>query len=139
MGAITIPSDFGYIAFVAVAAFVTVTYLALKVGRARAKYGVKYPTMYSDTSVEFNCIQRAHQNTLENYPMFLVFLLLGGLQLPRLSAVFGLIYLAGRIVYAHGYYTFKPANRNRGAFGYIGFFGLLINTVIFGLVSTGFV
>ena len=25
----------------------------------------------------------------------------------RLSAVFGLIYLAGRIVYAHGYYTFS--------------------------------
>ncbi|RUS87450.1 hypothetical protein EGW08_004766 [Elysia chlorotica] len=98
MGAVIIPSDYGYIAFVVVAAFVTVTYLALQVGRARAKYGVK-----------------------------------------RLSAVFGLIYLAGRIVYAHGYYTFNPANRNRGAFGYIGFFGLLINTVIFGLTSTGFI
>ena len=41
MGVVAIPSDFGYIAFVAVAGFVTVTYLALNVGRARKKYDVK--------------------------------------------------------------------------------------------------
>merc|ERR1719402_942637 len=98
----------------------------MKVMKARKKYEVKYPTLYSDKCQEFNCIQRAHQNTLEVYPQFLVFLLLGGITLPRLSAVFGLIFLLGRFMYAQGYYTFDPKKRNRGLIAYIGFFGLFL-------------
>lgn len=46
---------------------------------------VKYPNMYADKKENkdadaFNCVQRAHQNTLENIPHFLMFLLLAGLQ-----------------------------------------------------------
>jgi hypothetical protein len=42
---------------------------------------------------------------LENYPQFLVLLLLGGLEWPVISAGAGVFYLAGRIAYAQGYYT----------------------------------
>ena len=49
--------------------------------------------------------QRAHQNTLENYPQFLFMLTTGGLSHPCLASAAGLIYLAGRIAFAKGYYT----------------------------------
>jgi len=52
----------------------------------------------------FNCVQRAHQNALENMPHFIMFLLLAGLQAPVASAILGSVYLAGRIAYALGYY-----------------------------------
>ncbi|GBO21920.1 hypothetical protein AVEN_164077-1, partial [Araneus ventricosus] len=64
-----------------------------------------YPTMYSDSNIVFNCIQRAHGNFLENYPQFLFLLLVGGLSHPKLSTVGGILYLLGRIVYALGYST----------------------------------
>ncbi|KAK0059065.1 microsomal glutathione S-transferase 3 [Biomphalaria pfeifferi] len=134
-----LPADYGYIALVVAESWILLNYLGFQVMKARKKYDVQYPKLYSETSNEFNCIQRAHQNTLEVYPQFLAFLLLGGLQMPRLSAVLGNIWLVSRVVYAHGYYTFDPSKRNRGAFGYIGLLGLLVNTVLFGLNSTGFI
>ncbi|XP_059166779.1 glutathione S-transferase 3, mitochondrial-like [Physella acuta] len=139
MSGYQLPPDYGYCALVVAGSWGVLNYLGFRVMQARKKYDVQYPNLYSDTSREFNCIQRAHQNTLEVYPQFLAFLLLGGLQLPRLSAGFGALWLVSRIVYAHGYYTFDPSKRNRGAFGYIGFLGLLVNTVLFGLNSTGFI
>ena len=42
----------------------------------------QYPTMYSDKEPVFNCIQRAHQNTLEVYPQWLVFQTIAGLIYP---------------------------------------------------------
>jgi uncharacterized MAPEG superfamily protein len=47
----------------------------------------------------YNCIQRAHQNSLENQPIFLALLTLSGLQYPVTAATFGGLYLAGRIGY----------------------------------------
>ena len=49
--------------------------------------------------------QRAHQNTLENYPQFLFMLTTGGLSHPCIASAAGLTYLAGRIAFAKGYYT----------------------------------
>ncbi|XP_035687232.1 microsomal glutathione S-transferase 3-like isoform X1 [Branchiostoma floridae] len=123
--AFQVAPEFGYVVFSLVATFVTYTYLGVNVGRARKKYDVKYPTMYSDKDQVFNCYQRAHQNMLEQLPLFLVFLLVAGVQFPVPSAIAGLVWNAGRIVYAHGYYTGDPAKRNKGAFSYLGFFALL--------------
>lgn len=82
---------------------------------------------------EFNCTQRAHQNTLENLPQFFVLLFLGGLQYPLVSAIGGAVFLAGRVVYALGYSTGDPNKRMRGVFGYLGFFALLFSAIAFGL------
>ena len=89
--------------------------------------------MYSKDSRVFNCIQRAHQNTLENLPQFFFLLTTGGFSCPKLAAAAGWVWVAGRVVYALGYSTGDPAKRVRGAFGYLGLFTLLgcsINTAI---------
>ncbi len=92
--------------------------------------------------------QRAHQNALETYPQFLLFLLIGGLADPIVSACGGIVYSAGKarrdaqrmrhtthsscshfrthgrapsqVAYGLGYQTGNPAKRMWGAFSYIG-------------------
>lgn len=124
-----IPSEFGYVILTGVSSAFVIMYKGIQVGIARKKYGIKYPQMYATTDDEdgkmFNCIQRAHQNTLENYPQFLFMLTTGGLSHPCLASAAGLIYLAGRIAFAKGYYTGNPENRRWGSFGYIGLLTLL--------------
>ncbi|XP_025099682.1 microsomal glutathione S-transferase 3-like [Pomacea canaliculata] len=139
MATITVSADFGYVVLVVVATWVLLNWMAMQVMKARKKFNVAYPNLYSPVSNDFNCIQRVHQNTIENIPAFLAFLILGGLQFPRLSAVFGVIFLLGRVVYAFGYYTGDPSKRNRGAFGYIGIIGLIINTILLALNLLGWI
>lgn len=131
MVSIALPAEFGYVILVAVASNFLLYGLGVKVGLARKKYGIKYPAMYSDKEPVFNCIQRAHQNTLEGYPIFLMLLIFGGLQYPCLCSAAGLIWIAGRIFYAKGYYTGDPEKRNQGAFSYIGLIILLGSTICF--------
>ncbi|CEJ00593.1 hypothetical protein RMCBS344292_14645 [Rhizopus microsporus] len=73
----------------------------------------------------FNCAQRAHQNTLEVFPVYSTLLLIGGLKYPEISAAAGLVHCLGRQVYASGYSTGNPDKRTRGAFGYLGLITLL--------------
>ena len=64
--------------------------------------------------------QRAHQNALETYPQFLLFLLIGGLADPIISACGGIVYSAGKVAYGLGYHTGDPRKRMWGAPAYIG-------------------
>ncbi|XP_071801125.1 glutathione S-transferase 3, mitochondrial-like [Asterias amurensis] len=127
MAAITeiLPQEYGYVVLAVLFSWVVVSWMGFKVGGARKKYGVKYPDMYSDKDPIFNCIQRAHQNTLEVLQFFLVLLLLGGLQHPRISAICGVVWVVSRISYALGYYTGDPAKRLNGAYGYLALFTLI--------------
>ena len=50
---------------------------------------------------EFLGVQRGHQNTLENYPQFLMMLGLGSIQYPLVSSIGGAIWLIGRLAYFH--------------------------------------
>jgi len=105
---IRIPSAYGYVVLTGVGSIFMVTWKSIQVGRARKEFNVPYPQMYSTDNEKFNCIQRAHQNTLENYPQFLMLLGIGGLEMPVFSAIGGAIWIAGRIAYAKGYYTGDP-------------------------------
>jgi len=126
---------FGYVILVAVASFFVHTWMAVKVGSARRKHSVPYPTMYADeeknkNAKAFNCVQRAHQNSLENLPNFYILLLLAGVKYPLVAAVFGVIYLLGRIFYFVGYSSGDPKKRMRGQFMYIGVLGLLATSLV---------
>ncbi|CAL4239637.1 unnamed protein product, partial [Meganyctiphanes norvegica] len=129
MVAIEILPEYGYCVLVAVGSGFMLTWKALQVGKARKQHKVHYPKMYSEDNDHFNCVQRAHQNTLENYPVFLMTLLLGGLYNPVASAIGGTIWCVGRIAYAKGYYTGDPKKRTWGSFGYIGLFTMLYCTI----------
>ncbi len=72
------------------------------VGKARKAHGVNYP----DTSGPdaFNRIWRAHQNTLEQLPLFLPSLWLFALIVSDLWAgALGLVWSIGRVIYVKGY------------------------------------
>eukprot|EP00475_Leptophrys_vorax_P022952 TRINITY_DN3124_c0_g1_i1.p1 TRINITY_DN3124_c0_g1~~TRINITY_DN3124_c0_g1_i1.p1 ORF type:complete len:200 (-),score=44.54 TRINITY_DN3124_c0_g1_i1:60-659(-) len=81
-------------------------------------------TIDEASAFQFNCVQRAHQNYLENLPGFLAMVILGMFSYPLLTTVFGLVWLLARLVYAIGY-TSGPKGRFKGSFQYISFFGLL--------------
>jgi len=132
-----IADEFGYVVLVFVASIFLLQWMGFMVVKARKKHNVPYPAMYSDKDPMFNCVQRAHQNTLEAYPIFLVTMFLGGLRFPVVGALAGVVWLVSRVVYAKGYYTGDPSKRNRGAFGYIGLITNLICTIMFGLQLLG--
>ncbi|RLN52051.1 hypothetical protein BBJ28_00021775 [Nothophytophthora sp. Chile5] len=100
-----------------------------KVGAARKKYGVEYPQVkygcmfvqygedQSDKNAKaFNCVQRGHQNILENIPTFLVLFLLSAIYRPQIAAIAGLVRILSFVVYMRGYSSGDPKKRMQGAF-----------------------
>ncbi|KAI8824881.1 uncharacterized protein EV422DRAFT_236550 [Fimicolochytrium jonesii] len=137
---LTVTPEHGYALGVAAASALTLQWLAFKVGGARKAANVPYPYMYAERSeidkdVEkdvkknkkhiFNCTQRAHQNTLEVYPVFLVLYATTALTQPLYASVCGATWVVSRVLYATGYATGDPKKRLRGSFGYLGLLGLL--------------
>jgi uncharacterized membrane protein YecN with MAPEG domain len=84
-----------------------------EVGRARTRYKVYAPATSGDPA--FERYFRVQMNELESMVAFLpsmwLYAIMGN---PRIAAILGAVYLAGRIVYAIGYWS----QARRRALGY---------------------
>jgi glutathione S-transferase len=80
---------------------------------------VKYPTLYAPEGhkhyIEFNSIQRAHQNTLETWAPVMMLMMALGLFSPKPAAGLGLVWVVARFIYGYGYATHGPNGRMIGA------------------------
>jgi|SRR5882672_2859267 len=101
-----------YVDIVTALALLQYLVFGFKVGRARGRYGVKAPAVTGNEDFERHF--RVHQNTLEQLVVFLPGLYLFSHYLePRIAAVFGVIYLVGRELFAASYVK-EPAKREVG-------------------------
>ena len=76
--------------------------LGFQVARARAKSGIKAPAMVGDPAFERTV--RVQANTLEWMPIFLPALWLAGIYVSDpVAAAIGVVWIAGRAIYARGY------------------------------------
>ncbi|KAH8835837.1 hypothetical protein DL96DRAFT_1575767 [Flagelloscypha sp. PMI_526] len=86
----------------------------------RKKAGVSYPQLYANkeeqennpAAFKFNCAQRIHQNTLENFPAIIVLSCVVGTTFPLAAAILGFVWNVGRVGYTYGYMK-APEKRNR--------------------------
>ena len=77
-------------------------WLGLRVAGARRRHGVTAPAITGNE--DFERVFRAHQNTLEWLPMYLVSLWLFALYWSAdVAALLGLVWIVGRILYGLGY------------------------------------
>ena len=96
----------------------TNSYLSGSVVKARVRYNVKLPNLYAFKSsnknaVLFNCIQRGHQNFLEQLPLIVlsVFYMCYGVDRTNTAGVLLLLISFARILYAVGYRSDNVRNR----------------------------
>ena len=88
---------------------------------------MKYPALYAaSNSTPFNCIQRAHQNSLENFPAIMLLLVLGAAVNPKRAALAAIGWGVSRVVYFLGYARGNPEGRLPGvALSYVALLTLM--------------
>jgi glutathione S-transferase len=111
-------------------------YMGSVVGRMRGRHSIAAPATTGHP--EFERAFRVHGNTLEQLVVFLPLLWLATILYQRgpawLPALFGLIFLIGRVVYMQ-LYMLQPQKRGPGILiGMLAILGLLVLTII-GLVQ----
>jgi glutathione S-transferase len=132
-----IPNSYGYVVLAVGAMAIPNVVALVQVIKARKKYGVKYPDLYAPdghkNKKEFDCVQRAHQNTLEVAPSVASCTMMVGLMHPITSAALCGIWSLGRVVYVLGYGTGNPANRRTGGLiAHLGDIPLFVMTFVVG-------
>ena len=101
-----------YVAIVTLLALLTYFWMGLQVGRARGKSGIQAPAMTGDPVLERTI--RAHYNTLEWLPLFLVPMWLFALYWNELVAAgVGVVWIVARILYQTSYVA-DPGKRGPG-------------------------
>ncbi len=102
------------VAIVTILALLLYFSMGLRVGQARAKYGVPAPAITGNP--DFERLFRVQANTLEWLPIFLPALWLFGLYWnDRVAAGVGLVWIVGRYLYMTGYA--KEASARSAGFG----------------------
>jgi len=118
-------------AIVTILVLVLYVYMGSRVGRMRGKHNIAAPTVTGHP--EFERAFRVHANTLEALMIFLPLLWLATLLyrgIPWLPALFGLIFIAGRIIFMQRYMA-DPKSRGPGVMiGVLAYIGLLILTIV---------
>lgn len=95
--------QFALTALATVATLFVYFFCMIRVGGARAKHGVKPPSV--DGPEEFQRVNRVHQNMVEQMVMHLPALWLFAAAWGDMWAgILGLVFAVGRVVYALGYY-----------------------------------
>jgi glutathione S-transferase len=112
---------FNWVMLVTVLALFLFTAVTMNVGRVRVKSGIKPPQMVGDPYLER--VLRVQQNTLEQMMLFLPAMWLFATSVnPIGAAILGIIWIAGRVLYAWGYY--QAAEKRGPGFG-ISFFATI--------------
>ncbi|KAJ7481670.1 hypothetical protein FB451DRAFT_1394302 [Mycena latifolia] len=135
---LVVPAGLSYVAAALVSTAFLLTGQGSAVGRHRKAAGVEYPRLYADkaemaanpAAVKFNCVQRAHQNTIENIAT--VYMMTGVLAMtqPVLAASALGAWVVSRIAYTVGYASGNPARRNN--FVTMSFYLPAMITLLFG-------
>ena len=100
------------VALVSLFAALVCVWMGFATGMARRKTGIHAPAMVGDPLLERSV--RAHANTLEWLPVFLVGLWLFALYWDdRVAALLGVAWIVGRIIYRAGYVA-DPRKRAPG-------------------------
>mmetsp|Transcript_34091 Transcript_34091/g.53160 ORF Transcript_34091/g.53160 Transcript_34091/m.53160 type:complete len:154 (-) Transcript_34091:178-639(-) len=128
---IEVTPEFGYVVWVAAAAWLQQQIFALVASSQRVSTKIFYPTLYprdseikklglSDDQVDLylRC-QRIHQNNLERMVTFFPTLILAGLYDARSAAIAGVIVIVSRTMYCIGY-RMSTSGRNLGIPYHIG-------------------
>jgi glutathione S-transferase len=120
-----------YSAIVTILVILLYFYMGGVVGRMRGRHHIQAPATTGHP--DFERAFRVHYNTLEQLVVFLPLLWLATVfyrGVGWLPALFGLLFLIGRIVYMRLYMT-EPRSRSPGIFiGMLGMGGLLVLSII---------
>ena len=127
----TITYETLYSAIVTILVLALYFYMGGVVGRMRGKHNIQAPA--TSGHPEFDRAFRVHGNTLEQLIVFLPLLWLATLLyngIAWLPALFGLVFLMGRIIYMQIYMS-DPQKRGPGILiGILAVVGLLVLTII---------
>jgi uncharacterized MAPEG superfamily protein len=101
-----------FVSFVALAALIEYLAMSIMTGRARDQYGVQAPAVTGHPM--FERWHRVQMNTLEQLIVFIPALFLFARYVsPRWAGWIGLVFVAGRAVYARSYVA-NPESRSLG-------------------------
>lgn len=124
-----------YSAAVTVLSVLFVFYTGINVARMRGAHGIAAPAVTGHPM--FECAYRVQMNTLEQYVQFLPLLWIATAYfrpLGWLPAIFGLVWILGRIIYLRGYMAAPDKRSNGFLITALATLGLLILS-IWGIVS----
>lgn len=122
------------ITIVALLALAQYMFLSFQVGKARGEYEIEAPAVSGHPTFERRL--RVQQNTLEQLVIFLPSLWFFGLYVSSsLGALLGLVFIAGRFLYAKGYVE-EPGKRTVGfGMGFLAEAILLLGALLGALIA----